>query len=237
MIRMVMLQVPIRCLALCICPCCQDQRELTRLELRLQLTMHIELSDLIAQYTNLPLYSVMHIRSAMFVNRSAYVGVVGPFIIVDTVVRHAVTQEPLTLIHSIYRSSELQLRVIRLAKRHRYRVPNCQHIGRVVRLGTVAVDIVVEPLVGGLLQITSVRVIGLKYMTERHQRDVFYFDCIPHHPMSVFYHLYRIVILPIHGDGILVMQISAQVSVRGHGVQPYRQIFCIETTVQLRHVL
>ena len=237
MVGVEMVQIPVRLFALGIGSCGDLQRIFACHEPCLQLTMHIKLTDLVTQYAHLPLYMIPHVRSAVFVNRAADESVVRPSVIEDTVCsagHHAadaqrVLQKPLTFVHSKSRDTEFQLRVVCFAESHRDRVPDRQHVRRVIRLTRVVIGRVVEPLVGGFLDIAPVGVVGLENMTECHQRHIFHFDGVFLYPPSVFNHTNRVVILTRIGNRILVVQVAAQIPITDHGIHPNGQIFGTQT--------
>ena len=116
MVRFVVLQVVTRFLALHIGARTYIKRRLACVELRLQTPVHVKLAYLVTHHAYLALYVVMDIRAAVFVYCAAYECVVGPFVVIDAVVRHAVTHKPLTFVHRKGGDAELQLRVIGFAE-------------------------------------------------------------------------------------------------------------------------
>ena len=230
MVRVIMLQIPVRRLALRISARRNQHRVLTRLELRLQFTLHVELTYLITHYANFSLYIIMYVRTAVLVYRTAHKRVVCPFIVINTVVRYAVAHEPLTFVHRKHCCAELQFCVVCFAEGDRNRVANRQHICCVVRLGRIIIGRVVKSLLCRLLDIPSVRVIGLEDMTESHNRNILHFDGIMQFPSSVLDHLNRIVILSVFCYRILVMQIPTQVAVTNHRIESHRKVLCAQRT-------
>ena len=73
-------------------------------------------------------------------------------------------------------------------------------------------------------------------MAEGHQRNILHFDGVAFYAVTVFYHFYRVVILTVFGYRILVVQISAQIAVTGHRIQPHRDIFGVQTALQIIHI-
>ena len=95
----------------------------------------------------------------------------------------------------------------------------------------------IKSLIRSLLHIPPVRVIGLEDMTECDQRDIFHFHRVMLHTLAVFDHFYRIVVLTLFGNRILVMQIPAQISVTRHGIQPDGKVLRTQTASQILYVL
>ena len=172
--------------------------------------------------------------------RAADEGVVGPFIVVDAVVRHGVVEEPLALVHGVDGGAELELGVVGLAESDGEGVAYGEDVRGVVRLGGVAVDIVVEALVGGLLDITPVGVVGLEDMTESHKGYIVHAYGVYLRAPSVDDGFDRVVVSVLFGDGVLVMKVSAEVTVARHdtfSAEAHRQVLATEAAVELFDVL
>ena len=233
---MKMLQVPVGCLTLGIRTRRDEQRVFTGLEACFEFAMHIKLTYFVTEHAYGAFDGIVDVGTAMFVDGPTDEGVVGPFIIVYAVVRHGVTHEALTFVHGKGRDTEFEFGVIRFAEGDGDGVPDGEHVGGVSGLGVVVVRGIIETLVGGFFYIAPVGVIRFKDMTESHEGDVPDLNGIFLDPSSVFDDLDGVVVGFLGGDGILVMEVAAEVAIPGHSVESDGDIFRMKTAAELGHV-
>ena len=239
MVGAVGLQVVVGRLALGVGACVDGERVSAGVELRSEFTVHIELADLVAEDAHFAFDMIVHVRAAMLVNGSADEGVVGPAVVVDAIriVGHAVVEEALALVHREGRDTEAELGVVRFAEGDGEGIADREHVRRVIGVAGVVIGGVVEMLVRVFLDVPPVRVIGLEDMTESHKGYMLHLDRIAFDASSVFDHFDRVVVLALAGDGILVVEVAAEVAIPDHGVEPHGYIFGVEATAEQADVL
>ena len=74
-------------------------------------------------------------------------------------------------------------------------------------------------------------------MTEGDKGYIFHFERIFLHPSAVLYDFDGIEVLTIFDDGVLVMQVSAQIAIGGHGIEPNGQVFRRQRATHILHIL
>ena len=158
-------------------------------------------------------------------DRAADEGIVHPAGIVYAVVGHGVVEDTLAFIHSEDGSTEFEGGVVSFAESDRERIADVEDIGGVGGKGIIIIGSIIETLFGCFLDVMPIGVVDLKDMCEGHEGDVVHFDGIAFDPSAVFDDLDGVVVLAFAGDGVLVVQVSAEVSVSGHGVEVDRQVF------------
>ena len=232
-----MLQVPVRRFTLGICTSGDEQRIFAGPEACFHFSVHIKLTYLVTEHADGSFDGVMDVGTAVLMDGPTDEGVVGPFIIVYTVVRHGVTHEPLAFVHGKSRDTEFEFGVIRFAEGDSDGVADGEHVGGVSGLAVVVVGGIIETLVGGFFDIAPVGVVRFKDMTESHEGDVPDLEGVLLDPSSVFDNLDGVVVRFLGGDSVLVMEVTAEVAVPGHGVESDGDIFRCQTTAELGHIL
>jgi len=236
MVRVVVVEVGAGFDALGVGACADGKGVFACVELGVNLAVHIELAELITEHAHLAFDGVQDVLAAMLMNGAADEGVVLPSVVVYAVVGNGVVQEPLALVHGEGGYTELEGAVVRFAERDGDCVPDREDIGGVVGPEAVAVDIIVEALIGCFFDVSSVGVIGLEDVRERDKGYVFHFDGVPFDALSVFDDLDGVYVLALFGDGVLVMEVAAEVAVARHGVESRRKVFGCHLAMQVSRV-
>ena len=145
-------------------------------------------------------------------------------------------QKTLTLIYGVHRCTEFQDAVKFLLKSHTQRVANRQHIRRVIGGVRITIIVRIEALLRLFLHIAPIAVGRFKGMCKCRHRHIIDFDRIFFHALSVFHHLYCVMVRALHRYAIILIQIPSQIPITRHRIQVHRNILRIEGSAHFRWV-
>ena len=181
--------------------------------------MHIELTDLITEETHLSFDRIAYVGSAMLMDRGADEGIVFPFLIEDAIVGHGVVEETLALIHSEDSGPELEFGIIGFAEGDGEGISDREYVRSIMGADRVVVSEGIEGGVVLFLYIATVGTIGFEDMGERDEGYMLYLDGIAFDAFAVHFDFDGVDIFAFAGDGILVMEVTAEIAILRHGVE------------------